>query len=524
MRAREVTTPGTALVLELEDVPAPADVLELFVDLPHCVLLESQGRHGELGRHSFLSADPFLRLEAKGRRLSWTTGGVDGASIPRTEEDDPFDALERELRRFRAVDPPGDTAAGTDEAGTEGTAPPGDDLPPFRGGVLGYFGYDLLHHLERVPPPAFDDLAFPDLDVGFHDWTLAWDHGSGRAWLLSTGLPATAGPERGLRARQRADAVLTRLAAGRPRRVRPAPRAAAAGGAAPAPAYPLSGPGGLRSTFSAEGYRAAVARAREYILAGDVFEVNLSQRLSLPFAGPPPDLYRRLRAANPAPFAAYVGGREAAVLSASPERFVRVSGSTVETRPIKGTTARGYTPEHDFALGDDLHVSEKDRAENVMIVDLLRNDLSRVAVDRSVRVPGLWDVERHPTVHHLVSTVTARLRPGLGPVDVLRAAFPGGSITGAPKVRAMEIIHELEPVRRGVYCGSIGYIGFDGSADLSIAIRTVTLARGMAHFSVGGAVVADSDPESEYRETLLKAAGLLRAFAPAPPVREAAAR
>jgi para-aminobenzoate synthetase component 1 len=296
------------------------------------------------------------------------------------------------------------------------------------------------------------------------------------------------------------------------------------GGVDGAPTFSLAGPPGLRSTFSAEGYRAAVARAREYILAGDVFEVNLSQRLSLPFAGPPADLYRRLRAANPAPFAAYVGGRAAAVLSASPERFVRVSGSTVETRPIKGTTARGYTPEHDFALGDDLHVSEKDRAENVMIVDLLRNDLSRVAVDRSVRVPGLWDVERHPTVHHLVSTVTARLRPGLGPVDVLRAAFPGGSITGAPKVRAMEIIHELEPVRRGVYCGSIGYIGFDGSADLSIAIRTVTLARGTAHFSVGGAVVADSDPESEYRETLLKAAGLLRAFVPAPPVMEAAAR
>nr|MBA2565201.1 anthranilate synthase component I family protein [Gemmatimonadota bacterium] len=208
------------------------------------------------------------------------------------------------------------------------------------------------------------------------------------------------------------------------------------------------------------------------------------------------------------------------VLSASPERFLRLSGDHVETRPIKGTAGRGFTPRHDFALADDLHASDKDRAENVMIVDLLRNDLSRVAVDGSVRVPQLWKLERHPTVHHLVSTVTARLRPGLGPVDLLRATFPGGSITGAPKVRAMEIIHELEPTRRGVYCGSLGYIGLDGEADLSIAIRTIVLTQGRASFSVGGAVVAESDPAAEYRETLLKGAGLLRAWdAPVAPAR-----
>jgi para-aminobenzoate synthetase component 1 len=542
MRVREVSGHGT-LVLELEAAPDPPEALELFADLPHCALLESQGEHGPLARHSFLSADPFLRLEAKGRSLAWTAGAhaAAGAERPaaggpeRPAEGDPFEAIERELRRLRSLLPAG-VGNGSAEAGAGG-------LPPFRGGVLGYFGYDLLHHLERVPPPAFDDLALPDLDLGFHDWTLAWDHVAGRAWLFSTGLPAAAEAERMQAARGRAEAVLGRLRRGGSRPAfgggsRPAAgdvtarrtasagsHAAAEGGSSRpcAPAFPLEGPPGLRSTFSAAGYRAAVARAREYILAGDVFEVNLSQRLSLPFAGSPLELWRRLRAANPAPFAAYLGGRRAAVLSASPERFVRVSGDLVETRPIKGTSGRGYTPEHDFALGDDLHVSEKDRAENVMIVDLLRNDLSRVAVDRSVRVPGLWDVERHPTVHHLVSTVTARLRPGLGAVDVLRAAFPGGSITGAPKVRAMEIIHELEPVRRGVYCGSIGYVGFDGSADLSIAIRTVTLAGGTAHFSVGGAVVADSDPDAEYRETLLKAAGLMRAFAPAP-VAEAAAR
>jgi para-aminobenzoate synthetase component 1 len=549
MRVREVDGRG-ALVLELDGAPGPSEALELFADLPHCALLESQGDHGALGRFSFLSADPFLRLEAKGRSLTWSVGAGTGTepgrrssggtrseaaprpsrgspseAVRRPSEGDPFAAVEGELHRLRR------------RLGDSGVPAPGPDgapdaLPPFRGGLLGYFGYDLLHHLERVPPPAFDDLALPDLDVGFHDWTLAWDHASGRTWVFSTGLHAALGSHRMRAARDRADVVLGRLRGPVPPRA--AALLAAAGSAASgsdpaggppdsAPAFALAGPPGLRSTFSAAGYRAAVERAREYILAGDVFEVNLSQRLSLPFAGSGLELHHRLRAANPAPFAAYLGGRRATVLSASPERFVRVSGDLVETRPIKGTTARGYTPEHDFALGDDLQLSEKDRAENVMIVDLLRNDLSRVALDRSVRVPNLWDLERHPTVHHLVSTVTARLRPGLGPVDVLRAAFPGGSVTGAPKVRAMEIIHELEPVRRGVYCGSIGYVGFDGAADLSIAIRTVTLAGGTAHLSVGGAVVADSDPGTEYRETLLKAAGLLRAFAPAP-VLEAAAR
>jgi len=269
---------------------------------------------------------------------------------------------------------------------------------------------------------------------------------------------------------------------------------------------------GIVSTFSREQYLRAVERTREYVLAGDIFQANLSQRLEAAVADHPFDLYTRLRARNPAPFAAYFDIGEAAVVSASPERFLLLSGDRVETRPIKGTSPRGITPRHDSALGEALSESEKDRAENVMIVDLLRNDLSKVCRDGTVEVPELCRIERYATVHHLVSTVVGRLRPGLGAVDLLRAAWPGGSITGAPKLRAMEIIAELEPTRRGVYTGSLGYLSFAGAMDTNIAIRTFVVKQGRAFFQAGGGIVADSDPEREYEETLHKARGMLAAL------------
>jgi para-aminobenzoate synthetase component 1 len=267
----------------------------------------------------------------------------------------------------------------------------------------------------------------------------------------------------------------------------------------------------LRSTFTRRGYLDAVTRVREYIVAGDIFQANLSQRFETGLAEPPFDLYRRLRQLNPAPFAAYLDCGDLQILSASPERFLRVHGERrqVETRPIKGTRPRGLGPMHDAALGRALAESEKDRAENVMIVDLLRNDLSRVCRAGSVRVPELFALEHHPTVHHLVSTVIGELEPAADPVDLIRAAFPGGSITGAPKVRAMEIIAELEPTQRGVYCGSIGYLSVTGAMDTSIVIRTCLALRGQVYFQAGGGIVADSDPELEYRETLDKASGLI---------------
>jgi para-aminobenzoate synthetase component 1 len=268
----------------------------------------------------------------------------------------------------------------------------------------------------------------------------------------------------------------------------------------------------VRSSFDRAGYLAAVRRAIDYIRAGDCFQVNLAQRLLHPATLPPLELYRRLRERNSAPFAGYFDTGDFAVASASPERFVRVEGGEVETRPIKGTRPRGATPEEDRRRADELLRSAKDRAENVMIVDLLRNDLGRVCAYGSVRVEAVCRLETYRHVHHLVSEVRGRLREGMGPVDLLRAAFPGGSVTGAPKVRAMEIIAELEPVARGPYCGSLGYVGFDGSMDTSILIRTFTAGRGWYQFPVGGGVVADSTPEGEYAETLHKAEGLLRAL------------
>src|SRR2546430_631650 len=282
-----------------------------------------------------------------------------------------------------------------------------------------------------------------------------------------------------------------------------------------APSYPVPGIPGVRSNFTREGYLNAVGRVIEYVYAGDIFQANLSQRLEAPLVGTPLDLYRRLRQRNPAPFSAFLDFGDLVVASSSPERFLQVQpDGRVETRPIKGTRPRGLSPEHDAALARAPVESDKDRAENVMIVDLLRNDLSRVCRAGTVRVPELFAVEHYATVHHLVSTVVGELAPEHDAVDLLRAAFPGGSITGAPKVRAMQIIAELEPTQRATYCGSIGYLSLSGAADTSIVIRTCLVLGSDVYFQVGGGIVADSDPELEYRETLDKARALIAALVP----------
>jgi para-aminobenzoate synthetase component 1 len=280
-----------------------------------------------------------------------------------------------------------------------------------------------------------------------------------------------------------------------------------------APQYATGRREGLTSNFSRNGYLEATRRCIEYIHAGDVFQVNLSQRLLHQATDDSIRLYRRLRERNPAPMAAYLDLGDSQVLSASPERFVRVVDRVVQTRPIKGTRTRTIRPEADLFAGDDLKQSEKDRAENVMIVDLMRNDLARVCRPQSVEVTQLCELETFAYVQHLVSTVTGRLRDDCSSLELLRAAFPGGSVTGAPKIRAMEIIAELEPTVRGPYCGSIGYVSFDGSMDTSILIRTITAAGGWWQLPVGGGIVAQSNPELEYEETWHKAEGLLRAVA-----------
>jgi para-aminobenzoate synthetase component 1 len=279
-----------------------------------------------------------------------------------------------------------------------------------------------------------------------------------------------------------------------------------------APQFPVPGPAGLTSNLSEADYLQAVRRAIDYIHAGDVFQVNIAHRLLFPAHDDAVALYLRLRRRNPATFAGYFDLGPTQIVSASPERFLQVTAGNIEARPIKGTRPRTARPEADLYAADEMLESAKDRAENVMIVDLLRNDLARVCQADSVRVTQLCQLERYEYVQHLVSAVCGRLAPGGTPVDLLRATFPGGSITGAPKVRAMEIIAELEPTARGAYCGALGYLGFNGAMDTSILIRTITAARGWWQAPVGGGIVAQSDPRREYQETWHKATGLLRAL------------
>jgi para-aminobenzoate synthetase component 1 len=327
-------------------------------------------------------------------------------------------------------------------------------------------------------------MKTPDMAIGFYDQVLAWDHKEERAWWISW--------REGI---NRYDAFVNTA----PVTVHHSPL--------------TTHHSPIQSNFDRPGFLAAVRRAIEYIHAGDCFQVNLAQQLRADAVYPPFELYGRLRKCNPAPFAAYFDMGEFQILSASPERFLQlVPNGEVITRPIKGTRPRGKTERQDAANRDELLVSAKDRAENVMIVDLLRNDLGRVCEYGSVHVPGVCRLESYPTVHHLVSEVRGLLRSDKTAIDLLRATFPGGSVTGAPKIRAMEIIAQLEPDARGPYCGCLGWIGFNGAMDTSILIRTFTQGHGWLQFPVGGGIVADSAPEKEYEETLHKAEGLLRAL------------
>jgi para-aminobenzoate synthetase component I len=507
---------------EIAPAPDPADCCELLQGLPYLLFLDSATAATPLGRYSFLTADPVAIVRSKGGVTeiieledgSHQRPAEAGYSVPpvpaKAGHDihaagDALDAVRMLLAPHRVEPIPG--------------------LPPFQGGAAGYVAYDWGRVLERVPAPRRDDLALPDVVIGIYDWVLAWDHDASRAWLISTGLPEIRPDQRAIRAQERATAVeqLLRRRFDKPRRSNAEGGGRVADGSKGegnrVPSFPVEGgwwnPNlAIRSSFTHRDYVDAVARVREYIFAGDIFQANLSQRFEAPLGEPPWDLYRRLRARNAAPFAAYFDCPNAVVLSASPERFLRVDVTgQVETRPIKGTRPRGLGPEHDAALGVVLTESAKDRAENLMIVDLMRNDLSRVCAPGTVRVSELFALEHYATVHHLVSTVVGQLAAGHDALDLLRAAFPGGSITGAPKMRAMEIIAELEPSERGVYCGSIGYWSVTGALDTSIAIRTAVAVGGRVSFSAGGGIVADSQPEQEYRETLDKARGIIDALA-----------
>jgi para-aminobenzoate synthetase component 1 len=460
----EVFTPLTA-----------SEVFKLVKDNPYSFFLDSGMDPRKLGRYSFIGSDPFLVMSSRGTEI--TLVREDEREV---QYGNPFDVLGKFLEKYKLHHCPAPV--------------------PFLGGAVGYLGYDLCHFIERLPSTAIDDLQFPESYFAFYDAILAFDHLEGRVYLVATGFPELEDDQRLRQARMRLEDMKDWLHSALPPQEVSFPRAETDGDIL------------LKSNFAPEEYMRTVDRVRQNIAAGDVFQVNLSQRFEANLAMPPYELFRQLRKANPAPFASYLNFGAVTIVSASPERFLRVQGDLVETRPVKGTRPRGRDPVEDESLAQELLHSIKDRAENIMIVDLERNDLGRVCRYGTVKVTELAILETFPTVFHLTSTIVGRLCQGKSNIDLLRATFPGGSITGAPKVRAMEIIDELEPTKRSVYTGSIGYLSFTGDLDINIVIRTLLIKQGKAYFQVGGGIVYDSNPEAEYAETLDKAKALIQAL------------
>jgi len=446
----------------------PIAAMRRLAHRPHLTFLDSAAKHEALGRYSYLACDPFSTyVVADGR------AGCSGAAL----EGDPWDALRALLAAYPQHYRP--------------------DLPPFQGGVAGFFAYDLNRTLERLSPPEKSGQGIPQSILHFYDLVLAYDHRDQRCWIVSTGWPEQDTTRRNKRACCRAEEFAA-LLAGRSLSQHCFPTTASS----------------WHSNFSRDSYVAAVQHVMDLILAGDIFQANIAQRFCtrLSSSFDPLAFYCRLRALNPAPFAALLRYGKLTIACSSPERFLRLNGPQVETRPIKGTIRRSIDPQEDQQRAEYLLASEKDRAENVMIVDLLRNDLSRVCAPHSVEVPVLCGLESYASVHHLVSVVTGKLDGDHDAVALLRACFPGGSVTGAPKVRSMEIIADIERVAREVYCGAIGFISFSGQMDTNIAIRTVTIDDNLAVFHAGGGITAMSEPSSEYEETLAKAQSIFDAF------------
>ena len=452
---------ATLHIRTLGDVTDPRSAVATFARRPGAFVLESVCNTRGYGRFTILGCQPIETVAIGADRR--------GGTSP-----DPLEVLSAAVHRVPTVEPA--------------------ELP-FPCGWVGYIPYEIGAGLEDIPrrsPAARAKMRF-----GLYDAAAIYDHVGGQWSLCAADLPGSVAPPE-----TRLDRLVNILSSSPRAAEALTDRAASAGPVGPTP----------RSNMTKGQYLEKVARAIRYIEAGDIYQVNLTQRFSTRTGADALDLYLRLREANPADYAAYLPGDGRVVLSVSPELFLDVRGRRVVTRPIKGTAPRTGDERSDRASANELSASKKDRAELNMIIDLLRNDLGRVCEYGSVRVASEADVEIHPTVLHLVATIEGRLRDEVSAVDLLRAAFPGGSITGCPKIRAMQIIRELEPTERDVYCGSIGYIGLDGSLCLNIAIRTMLYEAGTVHVYAGGAITADSDPQAEYQETLAKAAGMFRAL------------
>ena len=466
----------------LADLETPVTAFLKLDDGRFSFLLESAAGGEKVARFSFLGARPRMLFTASGRHIELSELGQGrGPKVRRFETSaDPLVEMERLMARFRFVPVPG--------------------LPRFCGGLVGYLGYDTVQFLERLPPHQVDDLCLPDIMLMLADSMAIFDHAQHKLLLVANAIIEPGGPPRAayreaVRAIQ-AMAARLRGPLPRPRRHRVRARRAA----------------GVRSAISRREFTGMVARAKEYIRSGDIIQAVLSQRLERDLACEPLELYRALRSLNPSPYMFLLRFGELSLVGASPEMLVRCEDGVLETRPIAGTRPRGRDPREEERLVHQLITSPKERAEHLMLVDLGRNDLGRVAQVGSVRTPELMVVERYSHVLHLVSSVTGRLRRGKTAFDVLRAAFPAGTVTGAPKVRAMEIIAELERYDRGPYAGAVGYLGFSGNLDTCITIRTAVIKDHHAYLQAGAGIVADSRPAREHQETLNKAKGILQAM------------
>ena len=450
--------------LIIEKINTTYTAFELFhaiQDEPYSFLLDSSMESEKLGRYTFMGCSPFLVFKSKNQNIT-----IEENNVIRSLIANPFDILKELMEKYKAED---------------------RSNIPFLGGAVGYFAYDMCHNVEKLPRSAVDDVKIPDCCFGFYDSIIAIDHYRKDTYIISNGINEKPG--------NLVEELKSKLGN--------------------ITALSLENKQGaacseIQSNFSKEDYLKAVQRVKDYIRTGDIYQANLTQRFKCNTEESPFSIYSRLRRLNPAPFACYMNFGEGHILSSSPERFLKIRENMIETRPIKGTRPRGRTAEEDKANKAELLSSEKDKSELLMIVDLERNDLGKVSKTGTVKVPELFYPEEYATVHHLVATVTGEMQDDINSIDVIKAAFPGGSITGAPKIRAMEIIDELEPTQRNIYTGSIGYLGFNGSIDLNIAIRTIVMKEGTAFFQAGGGIVWDSNPELEYEETLHKAKALFR--------------
>ncbi|MBX5458591.1 MAG: anthranilate synthase component I [Thermogemmatispora sp.] len=472
----------------LADTETPVSAYCKTARGPYTFLLESVEGGERIARYSFIGIDPYLVLiqdehEATLRYLSYEDGTQRCHSLVRLPSYDPLHLIEQQLGRYRLLRP----RQGGDDA-----------LPRFYGGAVGYLAYEVASRFERLPVPAADELGLPLAIFSFTETVLAFDHLKHRLRVIThLHLDAPDLEAEYRRCQQTIEGVVARLQ----EELRLPTE--------PEPVY--TGTPTVTSSFTREEYEAMVRRAKEYIAAGDIFQVVPSQRLRRPVNAAPFTVYRALRTINPSPYMFYLDLEDFVVLGASPELLVRVDEGEVTIHPIAGTRPRGSDPESDRRLEEELRHDPKERAEHVMLVDLGRNDVGRVSLPGSVSVSQFMEIERYSHVMHLVSNVVGRLRPELTPFDALRAGFPAGTVTGAPKIRAMEIISELEGMRRGVYAGAVGYFSHSGNLDTAIALRTMVMKNGHAYIQAGGGVVADSDPAAEYQESMNKARALLRA-------------